>query len=49
LTSFLKAGYNGVVDGTAMLFNAKDRKELVKKLPVSLVGGGGGREGGRAG
>lgn len=33
LTSFLKAGYNGAVDGTAKLFNAKDRKDLVKKLP----------------
>jgi len=43
-TSFLKAGYNGAVDATAMLFNAKDRKELVKKLPVGLAGG---REGGR--
>lgn len=34
LTAFLKAGYNGVVDTTAALFNAKDRKELVRKLPV---------------
>lgn len=40
LTSFLKAGYNGAVDGTAKLFNAKDRRDLVKKLPVGLSGEG---------
>lgn len=32
LSSALKATYNGAIDVTASLFNAKDRKELVKKV-----------------
>jgi len=34
LGASLKAAYNGAIDTTASLFNAKDRKELVRKLPV---------------
>lgn len=36
LKSALKATYNGAIDATASLFNAKDRRVLVKKLPKPL-------------
>lgn len=36
LTSALKATYDGAIDTTASLFNAKDRRDLVKKLPKPL-------------
>jgi hypothetical protein len=37
ISSAAKAAYEGVIDTTASLFNAKDRKELVKKLPVRAL------------
>ena len=38
IASAARAAYEGAIDTTASLFNAKDRRELLRKLPVGGCG-----------